>query len=161
MNSSTFVTFKQLVQMKSLLIIFCIGLISFSFNRVNAQSTPIETPQKAGKVTYFGDPRIETLVETKRKINKKNEGIKGFRIQLYSGDRKAANELKGKFLDENESLEAYIVYEQPYFKTRVGDFRTKIEAEKALQSLHKQYPGCFVLSDFIIPQKLEELTSPK
>mgnify|MGYP001257159177 CR=1 FL=1 len=142
--------------MKTLLTFFILVL---TYNSLSAQTPPMDTPSsieitslKPGQVRYVGDPRIEELLATKRRINKRNEGIKGYRIQIYSGNRKQANEIKAEFIDGNDSLNAYIVYEQPYFKTRVGDFRTKIEAEKALRKLIKLYPGSFVLGDFIEPK---------
>jgi hypothetical protein len=106
---------------------------------------------KEGVVKYSGDPRIQELLETKRHINKRNEGTKGYRIQLYSGDRKTANQFKADFIDSNEDMNAYIVYEQPYFKTRIGDFRSKIDAERTLKSISRQHPGSFVLADVIVP----------
>jgi hypothetical protein len=107
---------------------------------------------KEGVVKYSGDPRIQELLETKRHINKRNEGTKGYRIQLYSGDRKTANQFKADFINSQEDMNAYIVYEQPYFKTRVGDFRNKIDAERTLRSLSRKYSGSFVLSDAIVPE---------
>ncbi len=107
---------------------------------------------KEGVVQYYGDARINELMETKKKLNKRYDGIKGYRIQLYSGDRKTANEFKADFLNAHEDIGAYIVYEQPYFKTRVGNFRTKIDAERALQKIAKEYPGSFILADFIVAE---------
>ena len=35
----------------------------------------------------------------------------------------------------------------PNFKLRVGDYRTRLEAEKMLHELRTAYPGCFVVPD--------------
>ena len=36
-----------------------------------------------------------------------------------------------------------------YFKVRVGDFRTKIEAIKLFQSISKEFPGAYFVPDVI------------
>jgi hypothetical protein len=43
----------------------------------------------------------------------------------------------------------YLVFGQPYYRLRVGDFRTRMEAEKMFQTLVQDYKKAFVTSDRI------------
>ena len=43
----------------------------------------------------------------------------------------------------------YLIFGQPYYRLRVGDFRTRLEAEKAFQTLSQDYKKAFITSDRI------------
>lgn len=97
------------------------------------------------------DKRINELVLKHVLINAaKKEKMKGYRVQIHFGSEKAkALEVKSKFISQNRSAPAYLDYQQPYFKIRVGDFRTKLEAYKFLQEISGDFPGSFIVSDDI------------
>ena len=84
-------------------------------------------------------------------INELKKGkTKGFRVQIHFGSEKAkALEVKTKYLTLHYETPVYLDYQQPYFKIRVGDFRTKLEAYKFLQTISGDFPGAFIVSDEI------------
>ena len=43
----------------------------------------------------------------------------------------------------------YLLFGQPYYRLRVGDFRTRLEAENMYQRLKKKYKNAFVTADRI------------
>ena len=43
----------------------------------------------------------------------------------------------------------YLLFGQPYYRLRVGDFRTRLEAENMYQRLKKRYKNAFVTADRI------------
>ena len=49
---------------------------------------------------------------------------------------------------------AYVVYHEPNYKVRVGDFRTRIEAEGFMKRIMGEYPSAFVIKDKILFPKL-------
>ncbi|KXK47482.1 MAG: Sporulation related domain protein [Bacteroidetes bacterium ADurb.Bin141] len=80
----------------------------------------------------------------------------GYRVQLYFGQqRDAAYEMRTDFLRLYPQSGAYVVYQQPNFKLRVGDYRTRLEAQKALHEFQTHYSSAFVVKDDIrlIPDK--------
>lgn len=97
------------------------------------------------------DTRVNELVLKHILINEaKKEKIKGYRVQIHFGSEKAkAIEVKTKFSTQYNSIRSYLDYQQPYFKIRIGDFRTKLEAYKLLQEITIDFPGAFVVSDDI------------
>jgi len=108
-------------------------------------------------ITIIQDSRIDELVKKHIQINEKNNGkISGYRVQiLFSLDRAKAREAKANFLVKYPSVVAYEIYEQPNFKIRVGDFKTRLEAYKFLKEINVEFPGCFIVQDEIELKKME------
>jgi len=76
--------------------------------------------------------------------------LDGYRIQIFSGNkRQAAKEARHRFTRVYSKTKAHEVYEQPYFKVRIGDFKTKLEALKFKNDLNKYFPNCFIVKDKI------------
>jgi len=68
--------------------------------------------------------------------------IKGFRIQLYSGDdsrnaRQTAQQLAAQFKSMFPELPVYTRFFSPHWTCRAGDFRTHEEASKVYQEVCK------------------------
>ncbi len=92
------------------------------------------------------DNRLSELCETYTSSFK----LMGFRIQIFSGNSKQpARDARLIFINSFNDIKAHEIYEQPYFKVRVGDFRTKIEALKFKIELSKYFPNCFIIRDEI------------
>ncbi len=126
-------------------------LFLFSFcNLTFSQET------KEGKVEIIQDEKIEKLLLKHLSINTENETIEGFRIQIhFGGEREKAKSVKTKFLQQFPDITAYEVYQQPNFKVRVGDFRTRLEAQKFMDELSASFPSAFIVADDIHLPKLE------
>jgi hypothetical protein len=110
---------------------------------------------KAQSVTINRDAIIDTLIERNIEANKMLNGIQGYRVQIFFGsERKAANDAKTKLLQLMPDEEVYLIYQQPYFKVRVGDYRTKLEAEAIYRKLLPEFDKCFIVPDKINLPKL-------
>jgi hypothetical protein len=102
------------------------------------------------------DPRIEALSDKYNKIHT----IHGYRIQIISSSKKEiAKKAKSKFASMHQDIEAHEIYQQPFFIIKVGDFLTKLEAEKFHREIEEDFPGSFILPDVIEPYK--QYTSEK
>ncbi len=114
-----------------------------------------------GVIQIFQDPSLHVLVDKNTRLNKK-EGLEGYRIQLFSNSgqdaREKANEVQQKFLelfpDFDNSL-IYTEYAAPYFKVRVGDFRSKNEAYEIFHKLRNKFPSSYIIKSKINFPKLE------
>jgi hypothetical protein len=115
----------------------------------------ISSAQTRGKVEVVKDPLIDTLIARRPYLNKTVSGggetsSSGFRLQIYFGSsRQAAYDAQSKFVNEFPETPTYISYVEPNFKVQVGDFRTRLEAQK----LESELTGMFS-SFFIIPTKI-------
>ncbi len=72
----------------------------------------------------------------------------GFRIQIHFGsERNKAQEVRNDFISSFPETGAYLVYQQPNFKVRIGDFRTRLEATGFLKKLEARYKSAFIVPD--------------
>ena len=128
----------------SLLFLF---IFSGSYQPAQAQN---QVPKKEGSLTIQQDPRLDSLLLLNKKINEEKQTMDGFRVQLYFGtDRKKATDMKSLFLQKHSEIPAYVIYQQPNFKVRVGDYLTRLEAYKLFMDLSPEYPSAFVVKDDI------------
>ena len=94
------------------------------------------------------DSLANRLVEKHKKLNAAHQSMPGYRIQLYFGnDRTHANDLKTEFINEYPKTSAYVIYRQPNFKLRVGDFKSRLEALKFLKEIQTIYTAAFIVQD--------------
>lgn len=103
------------------------------------------------KSQVLQDKKIETVMELKKEHQKLNPKIDGFRIQLYNGLETESNQVKTKFLTLFPDMKAEIIYKAPEWKVQVGNFRTRLEADKTLQNIKLQFPGSLVVIAKINP----------
>jgi len=86
---------------------------------------------------------ITDLIQKKRAYNKKN-GF-GFRIQLDNGLERVIKTTKSKFALEHPTIKTYIKYESPEWKIQVGDYKTRLEADKALIDIKLKFKSAIVV----------------
>ena len=115
--------------------------------------------QNKGYVNLNQDERIEQLIQRQKEIHSADSTIDGFRIQIFmeSGNDavELANTAMEEFKEKYPEMPIYLVFGQPYYRLRVGDFRTRLEAEKAFQTISQDYKKAFVTSDRIqLPESI-------
>jgi hypothetical protein len=83
--------------------------------------------------------------------------LEGYRVQIHQGNKKQpANQTRASFLRIHPKTKAHLDYEQPYYKVRVGDFKTKLEALKYKKNIIKEFPNSFIVNDEIDISELTE-----
>jgi len=108
--------------------------------------------ENKGNVKIIKDERLDQITEF---IGRKSESItgsliNGYRIQIFFAESRAiAQSQKAGFINSHGEHKAYIDYLAPNYRIRVGNFRTKLQAEKFKQKLISVYPTCIVLKDKI------------
>jgi SPOR domain len=114
--------------------------------------------QTRGKVEVVKDARIDTFASRRADLNKANSeiSVNGYRVQIFTGEnRKEAYNAQTKFLEQFPNIHTYVIYSEPNFKVRAGDFRTRLEAEKLEEDLKKLFDGMFIITEKINPPKLD------
>lgn len=102
----------------------------------NIQKTNAQNSTKSSK-------EIKNLIAKKRAFNDKY-GY-GYRIQLYYGDETKARSLQSRFKIEFPKVNTYLNYEQPYWKIQVGNYKSRLEADKALLKFSEKFSGLIVI----------------
>lgn len=117
--------------------------------------------QDRGKVQEVKDPKVDSLIEDyltgkKGTVPEAGTSNQGFRVQIFSGaDRSMAYSAQAKFQAKYPEMRTYLSYHDPVFKVHIGDFRTRLEAEKMMQELKWTFTGLFIITEKINPPKLE------
>ena len=91
------------------------------------------------------DDRLRYTEPVKEPV-KAHNGMAGYRIQVFSDNnvRTAKNEARKKEMTvaaRFPQYRTYRIYSAPYWRVRVGDFRTNADAEAAAQALRSAFPA--------------------
>ncbi len=109
--------------------------------------------QNTGDIVIKSDIRLTQLLEKHKEINQKLNSVKGYRIQIYfesgANSKTLASNIKDAFIIKYPNIKAYLIFHEPYYKIRVGDFRTRMEAQGFKQIIMTEYPISFVVKDDI------------
>ena len=93
--------------------------------------------------------KINNLIEQKKEFNKKNKTSIVYKIQLYNGNETEAYKIKRNFNAVFPEYKTKIKYKSPEWKTQVGDFNTRLEADRVLNIIQDKFSGAIVLEDKI------------
>ena len=99
---------------------------------------------QTGHVSLSQDQNIPVLLDLKKKMNKDDNNSDRYKIQIYSGNRSAAEKAKTNFKETFGSWDASIEYETPNFKIWVGNFITRLDADRALKKIKKEFSSAFI-----------------
>ncbi len=113
---------------------------------------------KHGHIEITGDVLVDQLVKKHIEFNEQLRTVPGFRIQIasLSGTNSKSNafNLKEQVSNAFPEQQVYVIYDEPNFRVKVGDFRTRLEAYAFLQQLKPTHPGTIV-KDNIYPIPLD------
>lgn len=113
---------------------------------------------KSGNIELIQDARVEHLVQKHKLLNEKINGIPGYRIQIFSesgtNSKNKATKVKDDFQQNFSDQEIYLLFQEPNYKVRVGDFRTQLDALGYLHKIQLSYPNAFIVNDKINFPKL-------
>ncbi|CAL65147.1 SPOR domain-containing protein [Christiangramia forsetii] len=115
--------------------LFIFTAILFLFNtEMNAQQ---------GNINIQQNQKIEKLMDVKTELNKNNKIGDRYVIQLFYGDNGEANEVIQKYRNVY-TYPSQITYEAPNYKVWVGNFRSRLEADRALLKVKETFPSAFI-----------------
>lgn len=113
--------------------------------------------QDSGNVVIHKDPRLDLLISKQTEINEvttrnSRRTASGYRILVTSSNnRNKVIEAKTKIYREYPELKAYMMYQAPFFRLKVGNFRDRVEAEGYLDQLKR----LFDTNIYVVPDVIE------
>jgi len=132
-------------------IFFTIGFIYFA-SQLFAQNKPADS----SSVIIHKDPRIDLLIRKQSEVNDvasrdERKIGKGFRLLVINTNKRdEAIAAKTKVYTYFPELKAYLIYQSPFFKLKVGNFKERSDAEDYQKKLDHYFPkGVFIMSDMI------------
>jgi len=110
----------------------------------------------SSSVIIHKDSRLDLLMKKQAEINEVTSRdlrrfVKGFRLMIINTNKRdEALAAKTKVYTNFPELKAYLLYQSPYFKLKVGNFRERKEAEDYQKRLNYYFPkGVFIMNDVI------------
>lgn len=100
------------------------------------------------------DEKVAGLMEKQRGLaSQLTEKSMGYRVQIFfssgTNSREQANRVKNEFSSKYPQINVYVIFREPNFQVRVGDFRTRAEAVGFQREIEASFPQSFVVKDEI------------
>lgn len=86
---------------------------------------------------------VVDLLEKKKKYNKLVGS--GYTIQLYNGNELEAKKLLARFKIEFPETDAKLLYETPDWKVQVGQYKVKLDADRASLLFKEEFNNIIVV----------------
>lgn len=110
-------------------------------------ATPSSFGQQAeGQVRIETSARIDAMAAQKKEYNKNLKEYEGYRIQIYYGREKECYELQEEFAERFPGVPTLVLFSTPQWKLQVGNYRTRLDADRAVVAIKKEYPAAIVLA---------------
>lgn len=110
-------------------------------------------------VQFFGDETVYRLLKDKEEgVVREEVQIQGYRVQVFSSNKQQTAKTEAfriQKIVEKSSLETevYVLYNPPFWKVRLGNFRTQAEAlllkEEVIKALPELQGNTYVVRDQI------------
>jgi hypothetical protein len=109
---------------------------------------------EAHRLAIIEDATLDTLINRDIVANAMKGGIDGWRIQIYRGGHRTANDdankVRARFMEDYPDIKTYLTFDRPnWFKVKVGDFRTREEAALVYYDIVKKYPEAYLIRDVV------------
>ena len=115
--------------------------------------SPLFAFTQTGNVKIIADSRLDTLIVRHVSFNKANTQVNGWRVQIFfesgNNSKSACYKSRDRFLEFFPLTGSYITFTEPYYKLRVGDFRSRLDAEAFLQEVITTFPNAYIVQDMV------------
>lgn len=98
-----------------------------------------------GKTNVSVDPKIDQLLKEKRKLNTGLFLNEAYKIQIFYGNSEESKKKLQEFKREFKDLDGTIIFNSPNYKVWIGNFKTRIEVERAMVDIKKKYPTALII----------------
>ncbi|MBR1627396.1 MAG: hypothetical protein IJ681_09665 [Bacteroidales bacterium] len=119
------------------------------------------------QVEVIADGRLQTVLEKHVQYNRMAHTTKGFRIKVATftgeGAKDKAFSLKNDLTEIFTDLRSYVVFDEPYFIVKLGDFPTRLDAYAILTQIKPQITTALIIQDYINTPVInkDELLTPE
>ena len=91
------------------------------------------------------EDKVAHLIVEKRKINPSLVSKERYKIQIFSGESEKAKKTVIQFKQEFKEIDATIVFNTPNYKVWVGNFKSRMEAERNFDEIKKKYKNTLLI----------------
>lgn len=154
--------------MKTRLLVFSFAVLLFSVRNVFAAVNPEETDSLSVqdsavvvRMTYedmmdclggsVSMPDSLALAMERQVEKNKARKAAGYRLRIYFDNSKDAREISARIVDtfavRHPDIPVFRIYDNPYFKVTVGEFRSKSDAMRFMEAIRPEYPAVFLVKE--------------
>lgn len=90
------------------------------------------------------DKTLWEVISIKKELTNSDKLKEFYKIQLYSGDLANAEKIKRNY-DQLFQWSSTIKYQSPNYKLWIGNFRNRLEADRAMQEISQQFESAFII----------------
>ncbi len=109
--------------------------------------------KEKGHIQVIQDDRVDLLVSKHIQINQNRNGMEGYRIQIFfdsgNNSKTKAQSIYEGFKAKYPNVRAYLSFKSPNYKVRVGNYRTRLDAQRFLNDIIIEYPNAWIIADLI------------
>ncbi|MGA2822471.1 MAG: SPOR domain-containing protein [Bacteroidales bacterium] len=134
-------------------------VVLFLFSGPAVMSFAQEKNKEKGHIQIIQDDKVDLLVSKHIQINQNRKSMEGYRIQIFfdsgNNSKTKAQSIYEGFKAKYPDIGAYLSFKSPNYKVRVGDFRTRLDAQRFLNDIIDEYPNAWIIADMINLPKVE------
>ncbi len=112
------------------------------------------------RVEVIQDPLVASMLQATMSGKENWIEMDGYRVQIYSSNRQQTAKMEALELETNLKMEIsqtiYVLYLPPFWKVRLGDFRTYDEAKDYKKEFVQQFPQ-MIGDTYIVRDKIKVL----
>ena len=112
------------------------------------------------RVEVIQDPLVASMLQATMNGQENWIEMDGYRVQIYSSNRQQTAKMEALELETNLKTEIsqtiYVLYLPPFWKVRLGDFRTYDEAKDYKKEFVQQFPQ-MIGDTYIVRDKIKVL----
>lgn len=145
-----------------IILALCAAWLCMPTAWAQTEETNPQTLNIFNEVQVVQDSAIIRMMEDRKAGAGEEVTMQGFRVQVYSSNKQQtakveAFKLEKDLLDAGLEMPIYVQYNPPFWKVRLGNFRTSEEAQAAKTSVLQLMPElkayAFIVRDEIIVKK--------
>jgi|GEM_PF-1116131 len=125
----------------------------------NTSSTKTDSPpQIISEPVNHNNQAVNALLDSIFQANKQLKYADGYRIVVYTGsDREQVNKIKEKvYRALGGDVNVYVIYKQPTFQIKVGDYLERLQAQVASKKLQEVIANPLVITEQVNLFRTEE-----
>ncbi|MFT7351042.1 MAG: hypothetical protein ACI9XR_000775 [Flavobacterium sp.] len=97
------------------------------------------------QITVQQDPKFEQLLQDRKKLVSSATTSINFKIQIFNGSSTESKKILIDFKNQFKNQDATIVFSTPLYKVWVGNYKTRIDAERNLAVLRRNFPNALLI----------------
>jgi hypothetical protein len=115
----------------------------------DASETLVKKSKETIPAIHTINNQLDAVLDSIDRINLNSRFVQGYTIQVYSGDREGALNVKRELTMSLPDLESEVKYDAPTFRVKAGRYFERLDAQKDYMAIKKYFPSAIVIPERI------------